>query len=389
MAPASAHPHGAKGSPPPRIGLVRRGYSASGGAEAYISRFAAGAADAGYATTLFTTREWPAKSWEGDLTHVKHGKSPLEFAVELRRMRVEESCDFLFSFERILSCDCYRAGDGLHVAWMERRTQYEKPWRTWWRARRDKHHELLRLEETIFRGEAARTVIANSQMVKDEIIRYYGYPSDRIHVVYNGVPPALEPSAAAQARREIRAELGVDEHDYVVLFAGTGWERKGLRFAIEAMEEAAIAGPIFLVAGSGRPGSMPRSSRVHYLGAVSGLARWMAAADVFLLPTLYDPFSNACLEAMAAGLPVITTSANGFSEILQPGVNGEVIEDPRDTLALARAIEAWAPASRREAIRPQLLLKGAEHSMERNVRETLEIISGAWIERPVATTAGA
>ena len=72
------------------------------------------------------------------------------------------------------------------------------------------------------------------------------------------------------------------------------------------------------------------AGRVRFLGPVSDMAACYAAADVFVAPTLYDPFSNACLEALAAGLPVLTTPANGFSEILTPGRDGEVIASPAD-----------------------------------------------------------
>ncbi len=357
-----------------KLGLVRRGFSKTGGAEAYLKRFGDAATAAGHECVLFTTADWPAKEWSHERRVVKHGKSPLEFALALSSMEPAKACDFLFSLERVLYCDAYRAGDGVHAAWLERRAQFEPGWKTWWRSRRDKHHELLRLEETMFRGEAARSVVANSRMIKDEIVRRYGYPADRIHVVHNGVPPAPAESEMEKLRAQTRAELGLGPRDYVLLFAGSGWERKGLRFAIQAVNEAAVARPTLLVAGNGRPRRMPRSSRVRYLGEVPGLSRWLAAADVFLLPTLYDPFSNACLEALAAGLPVITTAANGFSEIVEPGIEAEIIPDPKDVLAIARAIEKWAPGESRAGIRARLREKGAHFSMEENLRATLAVI---------------
>ena len=100
----------------------------------------------------------------------------------------------------------------------------------------------------------------------------------------------------------------------------------------------------------------------------------LAAADAFVLPTLYEPFSNACLEALAAGLPVITTEANGFAEIIEAGAEGEAVANPADTAVLTRAITAWADYGKREAIRTQLLGKGAAYSIEANVRRTLEVI---------------
>ena len=92
------------------------------------------------------------------------------------------------------------------------------------------------------------------------------------------------------------------------------------------------------------------------------------------LPTWYDPFSNACLEALAAGLPVITTTANGFSEILTPGIHGSIVP-PGDALALAEAIESWRDAHRRAEARPASLKLAEAFSIERNAAETLALLN--------------
>jgi UDP-glucose:(heptosyl)LPS alpha-1,3-glucosyltransferase len=364
-----------------KLGLARRGYSPTGGAEAYLKRFAVAATAAGHECVLFTTADWPAKEWPYERRTVKHGGSPLEFALALAELRPRQSCDFLVSLERVTECDAYRAGDGVHAAWLERRAKFEPAWKNWWRARRDKHHEILRLEEMMFRGESARIVIANSHLVQREIVERYGYPADRIFVVHNGVPPAFAPEAAAELRAKVRAELGIDEHTFVLLFGGSDWGRKGLRFAIEAVNEAAVGGPVLLVAGNGRRWRMPRSSRVRYVGATPGLGPWLAAADVFILPTIYDPFSNACLEALAAGLPVISTVGNGFSEIIDDGVEGDVLQNPGDVAGLARAIENWAPPGRRAAIRERLREKGARFSIDENVRATMGVFARSESQR--------
>jgi UDP-glucose:(heptosyl)LPS alpha-1,3-glucosyltransferase len=143
------------------------------------------------------------------------------------------------------------------------------------------------------------------------------------------------------------------------------------------MNSAQLTRATLLVAGRGRSGSLPRSERVSFLGQVKEMPGALAAADAFILPTIYDPFSNACLEALAAGLPVITTAQNGFGEIIDPGVEGEVLDDARDIAALARALEKWSDPERRTAIRARLMEKGARFSIEENVRATLAIIEKA------------
>ena len=355
-----------------KIGLVRRGYARTGGAEIYLRRFAEAAVAAGHECVLFS-EQWPRVAWP--FAHIQIvSDSPKKFADALVAARAKDECDFLFSLERIRTCDAYRAGDGVHAAWLERRARFEPFWKPWLRQYNAKHRETLALEKHLFGLDGARLVIANSRMVQAEIVQHFGYPAERIHVVHNGVPPfTVPPEARAQTRRE----LGLRDEDFAVLFAGSGWERKGLRFAIEAMNAARLPNATLLVAGRGNERGLPRSGRVRFLGPVKDMTRCLAAADAFLLPTLYDPFSNACLEALAAGLPVITTAHNGFAEIIKPGVEGAVVAQPDDIAALAAALEKWSDPARRAAIRPRLLALGAQFSIVENVRQTLAIIETA------------
>ena len=347
-----------------KIGLVRRGYSATGGAEAYLKRFADAARAAGHSCVLFADDEWA--DWEGGRVRLAGG-SPRKFADALAAANPRDHCDFVFSLERVWSCDGCRAGDGVHAAWLARRAQFEPLWRPFFRRFSAKHRDLLEIERALFSPGGAGVVIANSEWIKREIGEHFGFPPERTHVVYNGVPAFTPPP-------NVRAELGIGAGEYVLLFAGSGWERKGLRFAIEAVNAATKSRPLLLVAGRGRAEKMPRSSRVRYLGPVADMAHVLAAADVFLLPTLYEPFSNACLEALAAGLPVLTTEHNGFSEIIERGVEGEVYADPTDAELIGKGIDRWADAARRAEVHPRLLEKAARFSIEANVRSTLAII---------------
>jgi len=351
-----------------RIGLVRRGYSDTGGAEAYLVRFAEAAREAGHDCVLYTAASWPADRWTGEIVRVK-AASPMKFARELRA-----DCDVLFSLERVAKCDVYRAGDGVHAAWLERRSKFDSKWNNWLRGINPKHRELLALEQMLFGPQGAKRVIANSKLVRKEIARHFGFPESRIDVIYNGLPPVRIKEGTREA---VRAELQIDEEEYVALFAGSGWERKGLNFAIEAVRRLGEDAPLLLVAGKGDPKSVPSHRRVRHLGPRADVPRLLAAADVFVLPTIYDPFSNACLEAMAAGVPVITSRANGFSEVIDPNVDGDLLPRPDDIDALVFSLCAWADPLRRENGRERLAAKAAEYSIERNLRETLAVLEKA------------
>jgi UDP-glucose:(heptosyl)LPS alpha-1,3-glucosyltransferase len=352
-----------------KIGLVRRGYSRTGGAETYLSRFAETAVAAGHEVILFA-EQWPRDAWPWAYVQV-HSRSPRQFAVALHALRPRERCDFLFSLERVISCDAYRAGDGVHAAWLERRAEFEPFWKPWLRRFSAKHQQTLALERQLFSENGAAFVIANSRMVKEEIERYFAYPPDQIAVVYNGVPAFNPPP---DARAATRRDLGLRDDQLALLFVGSGWERKGLRFAIDAVNSLPRSGRLFVV-GRGSARGLPGGHRTRFLGPMPDVSRFYAAADVFILPTLYEPFSNACLEALAAGLPVVTTRYNGFAEIMGSGHAGEVVSDPRDRSALVSAVEMWRDPTRREMMRPRLQELGAKYSIEENVRQTLAIIT--------------
>src|SRR5205809_1780868 len=355
------------------IVFVRRGYSSTGGAEAYLKRLARGVMEAGHDLQLVATNDWPDSEWPfGSITHLR-SKSPIGFASELERMRAQLRVNVLFSLERVWSCDVYRAGDGVHRAWLERRRKFELPLKRFVRSLSSKHQDLLRLEQSLFSDGNTRRVIAGSQMVKDEIVNFYRYPADKIDIVRNGVP--LEKFRfGPELREKSREELNLKPDQTALLFAGSGWERKGLLFAIEA---AALCGDRkmrLLVAGRGnarlyktRRLRFWREEPVQFLGEVEDMRHVYAAADIFILPTIYDPFSNACLEALACGLPVITTRSNGFSEIIEDGVHGSIVDPPGDLPALRDAIQFWSDPSRRDAARSANVDRLSQFDISKNV----------------------
>ncbi len=349
-----------------RIALVRRGYSATGGAEAYLRRLAQGLVETGEEVIFYTSAEWPTAAWEyGEVRRIP-GHSPLTFARALQSSKKDFDC--LLSLERILGCDLYRAGDGVHASWLQRRARFESPWRRWLRGLNRKHTEILKLERVIFDPRHTGIIVANSRMVQEEIAKYYQFPKERILLIPNGF---FAPAFSFEDRIRIRQKYGFSAEETVVLFTGTGWERKGLRFAVRAID--ALQGRAkLLVAGRG-PSRKYAGSHTVFAGPVSHMAALYMAADIFLLPTLYDPFSNACLEALAAGLPVITTLSNGFSEVLENSALGDRVE-VGDDQALIQALERWLPAEVRKKTRQIRIQIASRFSMEENIRNTLNAI---------------
>lgn len=351
-----------------RIGLVRRGWSPTGGAEAYLLRLAEELSRRNHAITLYAST-WPAEEWPYGAMVRLAGSSPTEFAQAFAAHPKAYPDEIFFSMERVPGCQVFRAGDGVHAAWLERRKLFESCWKSWFRGWNRKHHEFLRLEKQVFDPTKTGWIIANSHFVAKEIASFYSYPAERITVIPNGYTAPLI-SSSLETRNAIRATWNIPKEAFVALFVGSGWERKGLSVAIEGV--ARLPNTVLLVAGRGneRKYSAPW---VRHLGPQRSLTDFFGAADVLLQPTWYDPFSNACLEGLAAGLPVITTRDNGFSEILQEGLTGTVISRADAIEEIVKSLQFWRDSKHPEQTN-RCKSAAAEFTPERNAEQTIAIL---------------
>ncbi len=384
--------HGAKRM---RIALIRRRYTPFGGAERYTAAVAEGLVVRGHKVHLFAER-WVG---EGDAMsriqfhRVAVGPGPsflrvLAFAARAARAVAREHYDAIVSFERTLRQDVYRAGDGCHREWLLRRAPAIAPARRALMRANPLHATYLWLEGRIFRDPCCRLIIANSQRGRDEIVRHYGTDLGRIAVLLTGVDlEAYHPRRRAERRAAVRGSLGVGSGEMVLLFVGSGFERKGLGpllRAIDLLRRDAGQLPLRLLVAGRRELRYERAcrrlglaDRVTFLGGAHDVADLYAAADAFILPSLYDPFSNACLEAMASGLPAITSRANGTSELIEDGVEGFVLEDPTDTGAIAKAILAVGDPAVRERMGQAARRRAEGHPFDAHLDQFLALIEGA------------
>lgn len=359
------------------IGFLRRGYSATGGAEAYLSRLAQGLHSEGYRVVLLGTGDWPKEKWPGGELVALPKKSLRKFAVAALDCKKEKKLDLLFSMERVPGVDIFRAGDGVHADWLEHQQKFCPSWR--YRFSFFRHREVLALERELYGADSKVHVIANSAMVAQEVRTRFHLPCTQISIIPNGVPSPVLPTACK--RDAARKKLGLEEDHFVALFVGSGWKRKGLRVALKALEvlnkKSQEPSVKLLVAGKG-PLKSYRAKDAIFLGPVSGLDQLYAAADVFILPTIYDPFSNATLEALAAGLPIITSSMNGCSEIIIEAVHGSIVQDPCDVDGFVQALEQWKNRFQEKEVALHVhhicAERGAEFTVSKNLQMTLDVI---------------
>jgi len=360
-----------------RIALVRGAYDPAGGAERFVQRIARALCERGAEVTLLT------RQWSGDpelpqeVRVVELGQAAMgrrrrdaSFARAVQQHLAGHRYDVVQSHERIPGLPLYRAGDGVHREWLAKRRRRDGAWRGWLDALSSSHRAILQAERELLSHPALRCIVCNSEMVRDEFQRHYGVDPARLAVIRNGVDlQRFRPSTAVE-RAQLRDALGWPKDRRIYLFVGSGFARKGVEPTLRAFAQAGLQeqGLLVLVGRDrqlGRYEALARSLRIaaatRFTGPRSDVLDCLRAADVFVLPTLYDPQSNAMLEAMACGLPVVTSTGCGAAELL--GGDAGFAVDPFDVPALAAAFQSLLDPSRcagmgaaaRRAIEPYTL----------------------------------
>ena len=376
-----------------KIALVRKTYSNFGGAERYVASLAEHLVALKHEVHIFAN-EWKIEKKQDSRLRMHssqivfhkipiiNGLSVLEvlsFAINSKQLIKKESFDIIHSFERTIYQDVYRAGDGCHREWLKQRTKID-PWYKLMSNRLNPLHlSLLWIEKKIFEHGNYKIIIANSKRGKDEIIKHYGVPSKKIKVIYNAVDTnRFNLNNPAEIRMKVRNSLGILSKDRVLLFVGSGFKRKGLAATIKSLAKLK-SGIKLIVIGKDRVGPyrsivkrMGIEKHVNFVGPITDVEKYYCAGDLLISPTIYEPFSNVCLEAMASGLPVITSRINGASEVLEKGKNGYIIENPLDPVEIGEKIQRGFKLNRRlvQNFNSELL---QQFSWERHLRQLFDI----------------
>jgi UDP-glucose:(heptosyl)LPS alpha-1,3-glucosyltransferase len=222
-------------------------------------------------------------------------------------------------------------------------------------------------------------MIAISNMVKQDIMRWYRIPEERITVVYNGVDIERFHPRNCQYREEVRNRHGIRDEDLVLLFVSNNFRMKGLGFLIKALARIKKeTHPPFKLLILGRDRQVSYSHLVRkvgigeetiFAGSTNEPEKYYGASDLLVHPTFYDACSLTVLEALASGLPVITTYSNGASGIITQGQEGFVISDPRDDRSLTEKILFFLDREKLEKASIAARHLAESYSLERNWRE--------------------
>lgn len=336
------------------ICFVRRNRTAYGGAEKYLERLSNQLTELGYCHRIINSN---LPRFIPSFLRV------LFFNIGVCFTKGKK---FYFSLERISCPDIYRAGDGVHRQFL---------------LSKKKSFNLLNpvylyLERRSFKN--ARRIIANSVMVKNEIIHHYNIDEEKISVIYSGIELDIPDSGS------VRKELSIDPSTRIILFVGSGFARKGVSEMLHLLAKLKHDYYAIIV---GRDKQLKRyialseqlglTEKVKFIGPTKEVDRYYADSDILLLPARYEPFSNVVLEAMRGGNAVITTRQNGAAEVLQDELLMENSEDEKILPVLQRLLEQPDYLAK---IKQQNLDTVREFSIEKNARETIALIEATMKE---------
>ncbi len=328
-----------------------------GGAEAHTLALMQRAVHAGDEVVLATLSGSAPTPIETLLVPAPSGRPERDeaFATEGARRLRAAGCEVVFAIRHALDCDVYLPHGGLVDDAREAKDRASGGAGFLTRLGRRfsrKHGFFVRAEQALLGASDGPAVIAVSEMIRNRIRGVYPAATGRTTTVVNGVDvERFEREPFAAAGRDLRAKLGLETPLLGLLLAHHP-VLKGAETAIRALAEAkvtALARDVaLLVVGGALPGRLVRlarrlgvADRLHTQPALPDPRPLYAAADVLVHPTWYDPCSLVCLEALAMGLPVITTPQNGVHEVMGRR-GGIVIEAPDDAGALATALAVLA-----------------------------------------------
>jgi UDP-glucose:(heptosyl)LPS alpha-1,3-glucosyltransferase len=371
-----------------------------------FSRYAGGAES--YAISLadfLIKNEWEVhffgETWDGEperaifhkITIPKYLPAWLKlvlFAIYHKKAVKKQHFDVILGFGNTLYMNVYQSHGGVHCLSAKRRVYSEKneikrvikrliillSLKQWARAW---------IESAPFRLSPRPKIVAISQMIKKDMSSYFRVKGADINVVYNGVDTSrYNQNLRHDHGGALRRQLGIEDDEVVFLFVSYDLKKKGIETLVEAGFQLKQMGStnfkVVVVGGmpyralSKQIKALDIKDKILFTGPIQSIETYYANSDVFVLPTYYDACSLVVIEAMASGLPSITTTANGAAGIINDGKDGYIISHPPRSLDLAQKMHLLLNDEKRQQMSQEALCKGRQYSAEKNHQSMIRIL---------------
>jgi UDP-glucose:(heptosyl)LPS alpha-1,3-glucosyltransferase len=370
-----------------RIGLITRRFDPNGGGTERDLLMTARILDAaGHSLTIYAA-EVRAPSSEFSVCCVS--TPPLGRALRLVAFSAKaadtarrDGADIVLSFARVANADILRSGGGAHSSYVHAARQWQG--RAGHIAVRVSPYHLAQIavERRSYTSPCLKRAIAVSDLVRRDLIRTFTLDPTAVTTLYNGVDlERFRPEEGTRTRLAIRHELGIPDRAPTAMFVGNGFARKGLRFLIEAWPMLDLDAYLIVAGADRRSAAYVRLAarhgmreRIRFAGPRSDIERLFLAADALALPSLFEPFGNVVMEAMAAGLPVLCTTACGASEVIPLEMREFIVTNPTDVGEIAARLKALLKV--RSDLSAFARTTAEQFTWERYGKELLALIAG-------------
>jgi len=362
-----------------------------GGGEGYLANFANQLAERGHEVHIY------ASKWESNNNKIHCHTIPsirfpkflkdVSFVINSYKLMARNDYDIVHVVGRALGMNVFNPHCGVEKAWLKQDflsiscpvSRVLKQVVGFFSLRQN---FIIWLDRKQYTGKGVSRIVAISDMIKNDIIKYHNIDPQRIDVVYNGVDlKKFHPDNKNKYRKVMREKLSLGE-EFIVLYISNNFRLKGLLTLIKSLGELKKSGRDFKALIIGRGNEVPYRKlakklgcldNLIFLGHVGEIEKYYAASDLYVHPTFYDSCSLVTTESLASGLPVITTVFDGASGIMEDGKDGFIMRDPKNYMALAEKISLFFNDEFRQKASIAAREKAEKYPAEKNCEEIIEI----------------
>ena len=368
------------------IAFIRQKFNPFGGAELDLQNTINELATNSKFNITLLSRNWESENLDSSIKihklnpfYIGRTWRDFSFANHVYQYLQKNQFDIVQSNERIIGSQIFRAGDGLHISWLNICQYFFKKKLTSFSLY---HNYQLINEKKLLNSKQLKTVICIAKLGREEVCKYYPECKAELPIFYIGVDlNKFTPRLNDRSRIKIAKTIANEKNNWsaeklTLIFVGSGFRRKGLNYAIAAIANTKDIQLIIIGADKNQnrfkkmAENLKVDHRIYFAGGQKNVIDFYHSADALILPTIYDPFGIVVLEALACGLPVITTTNCGAKDLIIENQNGYIIDDFTN-ISFSKKIEKLKEKKLLEEMGKAAREKALDYSIEKKTQEII------------------